>query len=73
MEKLQLARKEINMNQRAGNTDCSPSNPMPLPYTKDMGRWSHVNVHEDMTCNSDYYIRWYCKDCGHTWTTEMPD
>ncbi len=53
---------------------CSPEAPMPAGA---LGRWVHTNVSEDEDSQQDGWpcgdtVRLRCKDCGHSWRTELP-
>ncbi len=48
---------------------CSPE----LPRPKDAkGRWAHTSARE-VDNSSDYYANYECKDCGATWSAELPE
>jgi len=48
---------------------CSPERPRP----KDAkGRWAHHGAHS-VESYSDYYDSYVCRDCGATWSVELPE
>jgi hypothetical protein len=59
----------MNIEPHTGRQICSPDHPMPAGAT---GRWAHTNVRE-VDGGSDYCAEYQCKDCGHTWTEELPE
>lgn len=49
---------------------CSPENPMPKERVNE--QWMHRGASEYDSCSEGCCAYMKCKDCGHTWTQEMP-
>jgi len=47
---------------------CYPERPMPKGAA---GRWEHTSARE--IGDSDYSAHYECKDCGHRWSSELPE
>jgi hypothetical protein len=55
-----------------GRRVCSADLPMKKEFAKGQGPWIH-NEYGETDADSDYYIEYQCKNCGHIWRSEMPD
>jgi hypothetical protein len=60
-----------------GRLLCSPEHPMPIGNgAAHEKRWAHTNCHEvgeqrdGWPCGDEVTMQ--CKDCGLTWTAELP-